>query len=569
VSTATFSSRTAACCYLRRRRRHERPVRPTHPRSPAGPRLAGAATSYTYDRNRLQSSASGGQSAGYNYDPYGRLDTITSAGTVVERNTYDGFDHITQNTKLGSGGTSTTTTYTFDPLDRTASKTTAGKTTDFSYLGLSSQVLDETVAGQLTKSYQYSPWGERLSQTTHNTDSTTTDAYYGYNSHTDVETLTDNTGQTTATYGYTAYGNNDTTEFTGIDKPVATDPTKTPYNAYRFNAKRWDAASGTYDMGFRTYDPGLNTFTTRDMYNGALADMNLSTNPLTGNRYAFGGGNPTTNIELDGHMLAPADGGGGGPVDPSLYFSKEFQANVATDSRGNTYRLGEEKGISQDEIDTRSYLNDSLRGANGFSDGADGGTGQEYRPVNPIKGQPRGNGTADLVRLTWNAGKLTKVEAIDIYTPKGAKDSPVPILRGLSGKEGQADEVVLNYKTGTSEKIEALQRAIIQRGLRFNNVRIISQGSNYDSDLRLGMKGTALGLQDGDAMMLPDQNKDDGGGGSGGSGGSGGGSCGPVNMASFTSDGCGGGGEIIPGPSFPGFCLPSLGDFPLPFPLPA
>jgi hypothetical protein len=64
-------------------------------------------------------------------------------------------------------------------------------------------------------------------------------------------------------------------------------------------------------------------------------------------------------------------------------------------------------------------------------------------------------------------------------------------------------------------------------------------------------------------MMLPDQNKDDGGGGSGG------GSCGPVNMASFTSDGCGGGGEIIPGPSFPGFRLPSLGDFPLPFPLPA
>jgi RHS repeat-associated protein len=150
---------------------------------------------------------------------------------------------------------------------------------------------------------QYSPWGERLSQVSHNTDGTTSDGYYGYNSHTDVETLTDNTGQTKATYGYTAYGKNDTTEFTGIDKPDTTDPTKEPYNAYRFNAKRWDQTSGTYDMGFRTYDPGLNTFTTRDMYNGALADMNLTTNPLTGNRYAFGGGNPTTNIELDGHNL--------------------------------------------------------------------------------------------------------------------------------------------------------------------------------------------------------------------------------------------------------------------------
>ncbi|MEW2626097.1 DNRLRE domain-containing protein [Streptomyces sp. NPDC048106] len=269
-------------------------------------------TAYTYDRNRLLSSTSGGTSAAYNYDPYGRLDTITAAGTVIERNTYDGFDHVVKNTKLGSGGTSTTT-YAFDPLDRTTSKTVGGKTTNFSYLGLSDQVLDESVAGQLTKSYQYSPWGERLSQTTHNTDGTTTDAYYGYNSHTDVETLTDSTGQTKATYGYTAYGNNDTSEFTGIDKPDTQDPTKEPYNAYRFNAKRWDQISGTYDMGFRNYDPGLNTFTTRDMYNGALADMNLTTNPLTGNRYAFAGGNPTTNVELDGHMAVGEDGFKGSP----------------------------------------------------------------------------------------------------------------------------------------------------------------------------------------------------------------------------------------------------------------
>ncbi|MEU2742065.1 DNRLRE domain-containing protein [Streptomyces sp. NPDC007095] len=264
--------------------------------------LNNTTTTYTYDRNRLLSSASGTTSAAYNYDPYGRLDTITSAGTVIERNTYDGFDHITKNTKLGTGGVTTTTTYAFDPLDRTASKTVGGKTTDFSYLGLTSQILDETVAGQLTKSYQYSPWGQRLSQVTHNTDGSTTDSYYGYNSHSDVETLTDSTGQTKATYGYTAYGNNDTTEFTGIDKPDAQDPTKEPYNAYRFNAKRWDQTSGTYDMGFRNYDPGLNTFTSRDMYNGALADMNLSTDPLTGNRYAFAGGNPTSMVEIDGHL---------------------------------------------------------------------------------------------------------------------------------------------------------------------------------------------------------------------------------------------------------------------------
>jgi RHS repeat-associated protein len=223
---------------------------------------------------------------------------------VLERYVYDGFDHVKEHRKTSGTGTSTTR-YTDDPLDRTATKTTnAGvaseKTTTFNYLGLSKGVLE--VAGKLTKSYQYSPWGERLSQVTHKADGTEEDAYYGYNPHTDVEQIIDETGNTKATYGDTAYGNNNDAEFTGIDKPDVADPTKEPYNAYRFNAKRWDQNSQSYDMGFRDYSPGLNRFLTRDSYNGALSDLNLGINPWTGNRYAFGAGNPITMIEVDGHV---------------------------------------------------------------------------------------------------------------------------------------------------------------------------------------------------------------------------------------------------------------------------
>ncbi|KPI07887.1 RHS repeat-associated core domain containing protein-containing protein [Actinobacteria bacterium OK006] len=268
-------------------------------------------TNYNYDRNRLLTATvtPGGSTANYNYDPFGRMESVTSGGQVVERKVYDGFDHVVESQKRDDTGAMKSTTYTFDPLDRTASKTADGKTTDFEYLGLSNEVLDEKVAGTLTKSYQYSPWGERLSQVKHNSDGTTEDGYYGYNGHSDVETLTDGNGDTKATYGYTAYGSDDTSEFTGIDKPDAADPTKDAYNPYRFNAKRWDARSGTYDMGFRNYSPGLNRFTTRDMYNGALADMKLGVDPYTSNRYAFGGGNPTSFVELDGHMPAPDPGG--------------------------------------------------------------------------------------------------------------------------------------------------------------------------------------------------------------------------------------------------------------------
>ncbi|MFB6962843.1 DNRLRE domain-containing protein [Streptomyces sp. NPDC056309] len=263
--------------------------------------VQGITSAFNYDRNRLLTATTSIATANYNYDTFGRQESVTTGGQIVQRNTYDGFDRVIKSEKADSTGTLKAATYTFDPLDRTTSETTAGKTTDYEYLGLSQQVLDEKVAGKLTKSYQYSPWGERLSQIKYNSDGSTEDGYYGYNGHTDVEALTDGNGDTKATYGYTAYGADDETEFTGIDKPDATDPTKEAYNPYRFNAKRWDTQSGTYDMGFRDYDPGLNRFTTRDMYTGALADMNLGADPFTGNRYAFAGGNPSTNIELDGH----------------------------------------------------------------------------------------------------------------------------------------------------------------------------------------------------------------------------------------------------------------------------
>ncbi|MFF3243406.1 DNRLRE domain-containing protein [Streptomyces sp. NPDC002870] len=272
--------------------------------------VKGTTTGFTYDRNRLLKAAVSGTAVNYNYDPFGRQQSVTAGGEVIERSEYDGFDHVVKSEKMDDAGVLKATTYTFDPLDRTATKTTDGKTTEFQYLGLSKEVLDEKVAGELTKSYQYSPWGERLSQVKHNTDGSTEDGYYGYNSHTDVETLTDGNGDTKATYGYTAYGKDDEAEFTGIDKPDAADPSQEAYNPYRYNAKRWDAQAGTYDMGFRDYNPGLNRFTSRDMYNGALADMKLGADPFTGNRYAFTGGNPTSMVELDGHRVDDGSGGG-------------------------------------------------------------------------------------------------------------------------------------------------------------------------------------------------------------------------------------------------------------------
>jgi RHS repeat-associated protein len=279
-------------------------------------------TNYGYDQGRLVTAGVvGAGTSNYNYDPFGRLDTVTSVlpgsttPTTLQSNTYDGFDNLASTTQMTSSGSMATTSYTYDSLNRMASQTTnAGTSTagtsNFSYLGLSSQLASEQdpasgTSPSQTKTYDYTPGGMRLSQTTTPSGGTGTPGYYSYNSHSDVQALTGSNGNTTSTYGYTAYGDPVTSMYTGKDKSSATSsPTSTtqPYSAYRYNAMRWDSTTGQYDMGFRTYNPGLNQFVSRDMYNGALSDAGLTTDPFTGSRYAFGNGNPVTNIELDGHM---------------------------------------------------------------------------------------------------------------------------------------------------------------------------------------------------------------------------------------------------------------------------
>ncbi|MFK4023906.1 golvesin C-terminal-like domain-containing protein [Streptomyces albogriseolus] len=265
----------------------------------------GTTTTQRYDRNRLLSASSGGVTSTYNYDPLGRLDTVSTAGQTVEKHYYDGFDR-TVKTRSGSGESAVTTTYVFDPFDRTVSQTTsgtAGKTTAFTYLGLDSTLLRETVDGKTDKDYQYLAGGQRATQIKHKDGGVKEYSQYVTSPRGDVEAITKDDGRTRSTYGYTAYGSDDTSQMTGEDKPGAEGEQKDDYNSFRFNSSRWDSASGTYDMGFRNYDPGLNRFLTRDSYGGALNDMALATDPFTGNRYAFAGGNPITFVEIDGHLF--------------------------------------------------------------------------------------------------------------------------------------------------------------------------------------------------------------------------------------------------------------------------
>jgi hypothetical protein len=71
------------------------------------------------------------------------------------------------------------------------------------------------------------------------------------------------------------------------------------------------------------------------MYDGATANMGLSTDPFTGGSYAFGNGNPVSNIEQDGHMVCAEDGPCGSIQALEAYYSPSHQLNQVSSSFQN------------------------------------------------------------------------------------------------------------------------------------------------------------------------------------------------------------------------------------------
>jgi RHS repeat-associated protein len=293
----------------------------------------GATTStMACDRNRLIKTVTGAATLNQRYDPFGRSTTSDVGAQAVGQNAYDGYHRLVRQQKFDTAGNPTfTRNQTYDAFDRVTNQSekvgaAASVSTRYTFVGLASQVAaeeekDTAGAWKVSKSYAYGAKGENLSLVDSPVNGTTSKkSFYGTNPHGDVETLTDaSTGATTSTYRYTAYGQPDKIGTTGDDEIKDNDPAANAdiVNPYRFNSSRYDGATGTYDMGFREYNPSLNRFLTRDMFNGALQDIALGTDPWNANRYMFGGGNPISRVELDGHMNSTEDGAsGGGTITP-------------------------------------------------------------------------------------------------------------------------------------------------------------------------------------------------------------------------------------------------------------
>lgn len=299
-------------------------------------------TSYTYlsnggsERLHKTTTSSGGQrSTMYScYDPFGSTTKITDQKAVdgsdngncdqnassaqTTRYWYDPFERVT---KTQAAAPATAESYSYDGLDRRETKCSAdtaencptGKRSDYSYVGLSSKLSsqkpDGTAATDKTMSWDYSSSMEPMGMSAKDAGGTMKYRTYAKDANGSVTGLEDQTGNIAGNdrYHYDPYGDLQSTNASRPTDPAATENSlsaEAKGNPMRFEGFYYDSGVKTYDMQARRYRPDTGRFLSQDRYQAAQGDVNLQADPLTQNRYAFAGGNPTNNIEFDGHRQA-------------------------------------------------------------------------------------------------------------------------------------------------------------------------------------------------------------------------------------------------------------------------
>ena len=187
-------------------------------------------TEYAYDlNNRLICETKDGLTISYSYDNNGNM-LSKSDGTSAVTQT---FDVLNRMTAYEDG--ETTASYTYNPDNMRRSKTVTGVKTEHIWVG-SEIVLD--ITGNSVVSYMNgikSNYG-----------------WYVYNAHGDVVQLCDDNGVVTKSYDYDPYGNQ-LTEVDALDK-----------NPYRYSGEYYDAESGYIYLRARYYDSTTGRFISED-----------------------------------------------------------------------------------------------------------------------------------------------------------------------------------------------------------------------------------------------------------------------------------------------------------------
>ena len=320
---------------------------------------AAQVTTYIYAGAQLRRADNPDVQSDYSYDSFGNVTKIRHsakhAGVVVNPNQqdtdsrmpagcqqhdidnndtrycYDEFERMRAARGVGASPEPTSTVNTvnsdpevghfeYDAFDRRERKIAiqpdnSRQTKDYSYIG-TSRLLSREGSGSDVKSYDYDSNGERQGQgvassseyryRTYGTDANgSVEHLMEYRKSTANDAQTNNGVKTAGTdYDYNPYGDYDRAGASRTDQKA--DPEKQlsgdgRENPFRYQGHYYESGVKTSDMGARQYRPESGRFLTPDRFSSARGDFNLQADPLTQDRYVFGGANPVNNIEFDGH----------------------------------------------------------------------------------------------------------------------------------------------------------------------------------------------------------------------------------------------------------------------------
>jgi RHS repeat-associated protein len=271
---------------------------------------ANGSIAYAYDSvgNRLSrtSSVAGVPSTTSSYDNNDRLmsDSWDPNGNTVQSDANQ-YGYDSENRLLSLNRTAAN--YVYDGEGQLVRKAAQGVTTtylidDQTPAGYT-QIVEERVFGAVTKSYVYGP--QRISMR----DSSGLH-YYGYDAHSGVRLLLDRGGVVSDTWDYDAFGS-------------LVGRTGTTENSFTYRGEQMESALGLQYLRARWMDPGKGRFRTRDEYEGDERDTR------TLSAYPYGGGDPSLNVDPDGHDFgADALGGYGAGFTISLLFRSAVQTGV-------------------------------------------------------------------------------------------------------------------------------------------------------------------------------------------------------------------------------------------------
>lgn len=264
----------------------------------------GVSDLYEYDKiDRLKKETLPDTTNQYSYDGRGNRSAFEGKKPAESGNTSYTFDGRNRLRGVTDETTGAATTYTYFGDGLRATKAKNGAETRYVYLN--GHVIEELDAAGNVLARNI--WGNEL--LFRKDFASGKGGYYGYNSHGDVVSITDGSGNELNRYEYDTWGN-------------IVSKTEGMSNPFAYSGEMYDDESGLYYLRARYYDPKVGRFVSEDTYKGQVD------NPLSLNRYTYGHNNPLRFVDPTGHVAAEGAGSffGGSHEDLVLHWADKAVA---------------------------------------------------------------------------------------------------------------------------------------------------------------------------------------------------------------------------------------------------